>query len=166
MNKLLIVALLISSSALAQSYPQGYNGTTNELAKVTSVIAVTEQAAVGQNCELQTQTPVQKDNSTAGTIVGGIVGGLIGHQIGAGSGQTAATIIGATGGAVAGNYAASQPPAPQTVQVCRTVTQPVITGYRFQAEWDGKLLNGYTRRPINVGDMVNVRVNRSANIMD
>jgi outer membrane lipoprotein SlyB len=42
-------------------------------------------------------------NNVAGTVIGGIVGGLIGHQVGHGSGQTAATIIGAAGGAYAGN---------------------------------------------------------------
>ena len=42
-------------------------------------------------------------NNVAGTVIGGIVGGIIGHQIGGGSGQTAATILGAAGGAVAGN---------------------------------------------------------------
>jgi outer membrane lipoprotein SlyB len=42
-------------------------------------------------------------NNVAGTVIGGIVGGLIGHQIGSGRGQTAATVIGAAGGAVAGS---------------------------------------------------------------
>ena len=42
-------------------------------------------------------------SNVAGTIIGGIVGGLIGAQIGGGSGRTAATIVGAAGGAVAGN---------------------------------------------------------------
>ncbi|HUX26569.1 MAG TPA: glycine zipper 2TM domain-containing protein [Burkholderiales bacterium] len=42
-------------------------------------------------------------NNLAGTVIGGIVGGLIGHQLGGGRGQTAATIVGAAGGAYAGN---------------------------------------------------------------
>lgn len=37
-----------------------------------------------------------------GTIGGAVVGGLLGSQIGGGSGQTAATIAGAAGGAYAG----------------------------------------------------------------
>ncbi len=37
-----------------------------------------------------------------GTIGGAVVGGLLGSQIGGGSGQTAATIVGAAGGAYAG----------------------------------------------------------------
>ena len=42
-------------------------------------------------------------NNIAGTVIGGIVGGLIGSQVGQGRGSTAATIIGAAGGAYAGN---------------------------------------------------------------
>jgi len=42
-------------------------------------------------------------NNIAGTIIGGVVGGLIGSQIGGGRGQTAATIVGAAGGAYAGH---------------------------------------------------------------
>ncbi|HMN22820.1 MAG TPA: glycine zipper 2TM domain-containing protein [Ottowia sp.] len=38
-----------------------------------------------------------------GAVVGGVVGGLAGHQIGGGSGRTAATIVGAVGGALIGN---------------------------------------------------------------
>ena len=38
-----------------------------------------------------------------GAIVGAVVGGIVGNQVGAGSGKTAATVIGAAGGAYAGN---------------------------------------------------------------
>ena len=41
--------------------------------------------------------------SGAGAVVGGIVGGVIGHQVGSGRGNTAATIVGAGAGALAGN---------------------------------------------------------------
>jgi len=37
-----------------------------------------------------------------GTIGGAVVGGLLGHQVGSGRGQTAATVAGAAGGAIAG----------------------------------------------------------------
>jgi outer membrane lipoprotein SlyB len=36
-------------------------------------------------------------------IAGGVLGGLLGHQVGSGRGNTAATIIGAAGGAYAGH---------------------------------------------------------------
>ena len=42
-------------------------------------------------------------SNVAGTLIGGIIGGIIGHQIGGGTGNTAATVLGAAGGAYAGN---------------------------------------------------------------
>lgn len=42
--------------------------------------------------------------SGAGAVIGGVAGGVLGHQIGDGGGRTAATVIGAAGGAVAGNH--------------------------------------------------------------
>ena len=41
--------------------------------------------------------------SAVGMIAGGVLGGLLGHQVGSGRGNTAATIVGAAGGAYAGN---------------------------------------------------------------
>jgi outer membrane lipoprotein SlyB len=40
---------------------------------------------------------------TPGMAIGGVVGGLLGNQIGHGTGRTAATLVGAAGGAYAGN---------------------------------------------------------------
>jgi outer membrane lipoprotein SlyB len=39
----------------------------------------------------------------AGTIAGAVVGGILGNQVGGGSGKTAATVLGAAGGAYAGH---------------------------------------------------------------
>lgn len=39
----------------------------------------------------------------AGAILGAVIGGVLGNQVGGGSGKTAATVIGAAGGAYAGN---------------------------------------------------------------
>lgn len=38
-----------------------------------------------------------------GTVAGGVIGGLLGNQVGGGSGKTAMTVLGAAGGAFAGN---------------------------------------------------------------
>ena len=48
---------------------------------------------------------VQGNGSTSGggAVVGGIIGGVLGHQVGSGRGNTAATVIGAAGGALIGN---------------------------------------------------------------
>ena len=43
------------------------------------------------------------EGSGLGMIAGGVLGGLLGHQVGQGRGNTAATIVGAAGGAYAGN---------------------------------------------------------------
>ncbi|MCZ4314482.1 glycine zipper 2TM domain-containing protein [Comamonadaceae bacterium G21597-S1] len=39
----------------------------------------------------------------AGAIAGAVIGGVLGNQVGGGSGRTAATVLGAAGGAYAGN---------------------------------------------------------------
>jgi outer membrane lipoprotein SlyB len=41
--------------------------------------------------------------SVLGTIAGGVLGGVLGHQVGGGSGKDLATVVGAVGGAYAGN---------------------------------------------------------------
>ena len=43
------------------------------------------------------------EGSGVGMVAGGLLGGLVGHQIGQGRGNTAATIVGAAGGAYAGH---------------------------------------------------------------
>lgn len=59
-------------------------------------------------------TPVQRQgqvngvavgNTTVGlgTVAGGVIGGLLGNQVGGGNGKTAMTVLGAAGGAFAGN---------------------------------------------------------------
>jgi outer membrane lipoprotein SlyB len=55
-----------------------------------------------------TQETVQNVNTAVGTVGGALIGGLLGNQIGGGRGQTAATVIGAGGGAFVGNQAAQR----------------------------------------------------------
>jgi len=45
----------------------------------------------------------QDSTGIGGAIVGGVVGGILGHQVGGGQGNTAATVLGAAGGAYAGH---------------------------------------------------------------
>jgi outer membrane lipoprotein SlyB len=45
----------------------------------------------------------QKDPTGAGLVVGGLVGGGLGSLVGGGTGRTVATVVGALGGAYAGN---------------------------------------------------------------
>lgn len=46
---------------------------------------------------------VKGSGSGVGAVGGGVVGGLVGNQFGGGSGRTALTVLGAVGGAFAGN---------------------------------------------------------------
>ena len=46
---------------------------------------------------------VQGEPSGGGAVAGAIIGGVVGHQFGSGKGNDAATVVGALGGAVAGN---------------------------------------------------------------
>jgi outer membrane lipoprotein SlyB len=55
-----------------------------------------------------TQGAVQNGNATGGAIAGAVIGGLLGNQVGGGRGQTAATVVGAAGGAFAGNQMATR----------------------------------------------------------
>ena len=62
-------------------------------------------AAVCQNCGTVTSVRTvsrQGDAGNVGPLAGTAIGGLVGSQIGSGSGKTAATIIGAAGGAAIG----------------------------------------------------------------
>ena len=60
---------------------------------------------VVQSIELvrQANTGIGGSGVSAGAIVGAVVGGLVGNQVGGGTGKTAATVVGAAGGAYAGH---------------------------------------------------------------
>ena len=66
----------------------------------------TKVAALCSNCGLvESVTPVEVkgQGSGLGAVAGGITGALLGNGIGQGNGRTATTILGAAGGAYAGN---------------------------------------------------------------
>lgn len=50
------------------------------------------------------EVAVEPKSSGGGAVAGGVVGGIIGNQIGKGSTRSIATILGAVGGAFAGNH--------------------------------------------------------------
>jgi len=93
---------------------------SNAVAQRTSPAPVATPAPVSRpvaqacvNCGVvESVTTVQRQGEVngigntqigVGTVAGGLIGGLLGNQIGNGSGRTAATVIGAAGGAYAGN---------------------------------------------------------------
>lgn len=86
--------------------------------------------------------------SGLGAVAGGVVGGLLGNQIGRGKGNTAATIVGAVGGAFAGHqtekYVRAEKQSQVTVRLedgsTRTVSQD--GGNRWQVGDRVRLSNG------------------------
>lgn len=63
---------------------------------VESSVAVQRQGKVNG-------VPVGNTTIGIGTVAGGLLGGVLGNQVGGGNGKTAMTVLGAAGGAYAGN---------------------------------------------------------------
>ena len=63
---------------------------------------------VVQSIELVRQENVGNNEIGLGTLAGAVVGGVVGNQVGGGRGNTAATVIGAAGGAYAGHQLEKQ----------------------------------------------------------
>lgn len=82
----------------------------------------------------------------AGTVVGGIVGGILGHQVGSGQGNTAATVLGAAGGAYAGHELEKR-------------NQPQANAYKFNIRMQDGSYQSVTQTTIDdirVGDRVRI----------
>ena len=126
----LAAALVVNRSDAQQGVPVATTATSSKLAADTSksastnsvkrtpaptVAAKTTVAAVCVDCgTVQSVTAVERQgqvngvpvgNTTIGlgTVAGGVIGGLLGNQVGNGNGKTLATVVGAAGGAYAGN---------------------------------------------------------------
>ena len=94
-----VAAVLSPATSSARTVP----GTHSRLA----------QAGECRNCGVvQSVTVVQRQGQprgiagtqvTPGMAIGGVVGGVLGNQVGHGNGRAAATVLGAAGGAYAGN---------------------------------------------------------------
>jgi outer membrane lipoprotein SlyB len=88
---------------------------TPVVAQVAPRPAPVHKAVTCANCgTVESATAVERQgkvngvavgNTTVGlgTVAGGVLGGVLGHQVGNGKGQTAMTVLGAAGGAYAGN---------------------------------------------------------------
>ena len=88
------------------------------------------------------QQPQQR--SPGGAIIGAIAGGIIGNQVGGGVGNTAATVLGAAGGAYAGNEIEKR-------------NQQQVNAYKFTIRMnDGsyQTLTQNTSADVRVGDRV------------
>lgn len=114
--------------------------------ETTPAFQVSQPASREGTVESIVQDTVQSGNAAVGTIGGALVGGLLGNQIGGGRGQTAATVIGAGGGAFLGNQAAQR----------QTLTWRI--GVRYD---DGSLATIQQTSPpaVRIGDRVRVTGN-------
>jgi outer membrane lipoprotein SlyB len=83
-----------------------------------------------------------------GTIAGAVVGGIVGNQVGSGRGNTAATVVGAAGGAYVGHEIDKRQQQPQTADL-----------YRFNIRMDGGFYQTLTQNTVadlRVGDRVHI----------
>jgi outer membrane lipoprotein SlyB len=83
-----------------------------------------------------------------GAIAGAVLGGIVGNQVGSGRGNTAATVIGAAGGAYAGNEIEK-----------RQQQSQAVDAYKFSIRMDNgnyQTLTQDTVADIRVGDRVQI----------
>lgn len=123
-----------SAAPAASSYPQSTN--------------VYTQYGVVQSIELVRQDNANPGGIGAGAIAGAVVGGILGHQVGGGTGNTAATVLGAAGGAYVGNQ----------MEKNRQGTQQV-NAYRFDVRLNNGTYQSITQTEnddIRVGDRVQI----------
>jgi uncharacterized protein YcfJ len=71
------------------------------------------------------------ESSGGGAVLGGIVGGVLGHQVGSGRGNTAATVVGAAGGAYVGNEVEKNKKATTSYQVVVTMEDGKTRTFTF-----------------------------------
>jgi outer membrane lipoprotein SlyB len=104
-----------NSSRLASNSGNSTHSTRPAVQHAPVVVAQAPRPVACADCgTVESVTPVQRQgevNGVAvggttvglGTVAGGLIGGLLGNQVGGGNGKTAMTVLGAAGGAFAGN---------------------------------------------------------------
>jgi uncharacterized protein YcfJ len=97
--------------ASVRAEPQGYPFGTEEPRRVVSPAPIyagsTPPRIICRDCgvvEAVNEVTVEPKGSGGGAVAGGIVGGIIANQIGKGATRDIATLLGAVGGAYAGNH--------------------------------------------------------------
>ena len=130
-----------------------------ESGRVISSTPVIQQVAVPRQVCTNTQVATQGQRSGAGALMGAIAGGTVGNNVGAGSGRTAATMLGVLGGAILGDKVEGAPaPEVRTVQSCtnQIFYENRTTGYHVVYEFAGKQ---YTvQMPTDPGPTVRLQI--------
>lgn len=124
-----------------QTYPTGNvqpqaSGAYTQYGVVQSIDLVQQEATSGMG------------GIGAGAIAGAVVGGILGNQVGGGSGKTAATVLGAAGGAYAGH----------TLEKNNQANQQV-SAYKFTVRLNNgsyQTVTQSTTGDIRVGDRVQI----------
>jgi len=97
-----LVAVLALGACGTMDTPANASGPGTAYPQAANSGGVYQGYGVVQSIEL-----VRQDNTGGGigvgTVAGAIVGGIVGNQVGAGRGNTAATVVGAAGGAYVGH---------------------------------------------------------------
>jgi uncharacterized protein YcfJ len=104
------VRTAVVAAAIAAGWAQAASTAPVSAARAPAGVA---QAAPCRNCGVvESVVRVQRPGQTRGIAgspvtpgmaIGGVVGGVLGNQVGHGGGRTAATVVGAAGGAYAGH---------------------------------------------------------------
>lgn len=103
---LLGIATLTGALPFAHSETRAVTVEESQVDNTDGDQAPNKMAAVCPSCgtvESVRAVAVKGQGSGIGAVAGGVTGALLGNNIGGGNGRTAATILGAAGGAYAGN---------------------------------------------------------------
>ena len=98
--------------------------------------------------EVQAIEPIRErpPGTGKGAVIGGVLGGVVGNQFGHGTGRAAMTVLGAAGGAVAGN------------NVERNMNKRIV-GYRVSVRLDNGQVRSFTEPRLDglrVGERVRI----------
>jgi len=109
----------------------------------------------GQTCnQPRDSRGQQQSNLNAGTVIGALVGGLVLNQVGGGNGKTAATAVGAAGGAVIGNDYYQSRNEPARSSGCEATYEQRIVGWNYTAQYNGIQVQGVMQRQPQIGEEV------------
>lgn len=149
MNKfgsvLAVAAVLTLGACETMNSPANTSSSGTAYPQSTSSSGVYSGSGVVQSIELVRQNTAGSGIGI-GTIAGAVVGGIVGNQVGQGRGNTAATVIGAAGGAYAGHELEKR-------------SQQQSDAYKFTIRMDNggyQTLTQTTNPDIRVGDRVQI----------
>lgn len=97
-----LVAVLTLSACATQDAPYNTSNSPTVYPRSSDVGGAYTSYGVVQSIDLVRQEGANNEIGL-GTLAGAVVGGVVGNQVGGGRGNTAATVIGAAGGAYAGH---------------------------------------------------------------